>query len=172
MNSQEAFSTSWGVLRGAARRWPLPTAAIEGLLADPGAWLEAERMLLVGAVELACDAGLDEAAWELATSPAELSEPGRDVDDWRYTLELALAATRRAGNRRGEAAVLRGLGLFSDIGQDRAVDAAGWFEQARAVFEEVGDGHGAALAEAALGTMCVALGRHSEALDHLCRALP
>jgi tetratricopeptide (TPR) repeat protein/transcriptional regulator with XRE-family HTH domain len=164
-------SSSYGVRRGAARPWPLPAEATAGLLADPAAWFEAERRLLVGAVELACEAGLDEPAWELATSPAELLERGWYADEWRHTHELALAATRRASNRRGEAVLLRGLGQLDAV-QDRPTDAAGWFEQAKVVFEEVGDDHGVAVTEACLGTVSLALGHHSEALDQLCRALP
>ena len=55
---RRGISTSFGNLRGAARRWPVPARATDELLAGPAAWFEMERRLFVGAVELACEADL------------------------------------------------------------------------------------------------------------------
>jgi DNA-binding SARP family transcriptional activator len=168
---KRGISTSFGNLRGAARRWPVPARATDELLANPAAWFEMERRLLVGAVELACEADLHELAWELATSLTGLFDLAACGDDWRHTNELALATVRRAGNRRGEAALLSKIGVLS-AEQDKPILAVGRLEQARALFEEIGDTYGAAVAGASLGVMRVALSRHAEALEYLRRALP
>jgi DNA-binding SARP family transcriptional activator/tetratricopeptide (TPR) repeat protein len=161
-------AVSYAVLHGDGQRWPVDASVVEDLRRDPAAWFTAERGLLTGAVETACEAGLDELAWDLANSMAEIFQRNRYIDDWRHTHELALSAMRRAGNRRGEAAILRGLGMLSSY-----LDRQGtpMLEQAKAAFEEVGDDHGAALAEAGLGVHALWRRHYAEARGHLERAL-
>jgi hypothetical protein len=70
------------VIHGEAARWPLGAAAVDTLLADPLAWLEAERVALVAAVEQAATGGFDELAWDLAGSLTNFLDLRRYLDDW------------------------------------------------------------------------------------------
>ncbi|RDI34415.1 AfsR/SARP family transcriptional regulator [Lentzea flaviverrucosa] len=103
----------------AARRLPVtfgttiadvtPVAAPEHLLAEPVAWFEAERRTLCGAVDIAADAGLDEVAWQLAAACVPFFDLHSHYEDWARTHARALRSVRAAGNRVGEAALLRGI---------------------------------------------------------------
>lgn len=77
---------------------------------ESGAWLAAERALLVSSVLDLCQAGLAESAWRLAFYLAPFFESGAYHDDWRATHQPALAAARAVGDPRGVALMLRGLG--------------------------------------------------------------
>jgi DNA-binding SARP family transcriptional activator len=125
-----------------ALRWPLPVSLTEVLVSDPRAWSERERAALVAGVGQAADAGLAEQCWSLATIANELLE---SPDDWQHTAEVALAATRRAGHIRGQAAALYFLGsVYEERGQLEAARRA--LEEAARLFRDVGDDHGFALA--------------------------
>ncbi|SFQ02300.1 DNA-binding transcriptional activator of the SARP family [Amycolatopsis arida] len=147
---------------GRAPRFPLGPDA-RRLLADPLAWFDAERVALLGAVELAVDWGLDELAWELASALVPYHDHRSLHDDWQHGHSLALRAVASAGNRRGEAALLRGLGqvqLYRDD-YDRAVRA---LRRSRRLYREVGDPHGEAAALAGLATVHRLTGRYDDAL--------
>jgi tetratricopeptide (TPR) repeat protein len=94
---------------GNGQRWPAPVGVTADALANPMDWFETERLALVSAVETACTLGLDELAWDLTGCLGRFLELRGHFDLWRSVLERALAAVRPAGNRRGEAHLLRGL---------------------------------------------------------------
>jgi DNA-binding SARP family transcriptional activator len=134
---------SYLVLDPAALRWPLPDPLTDVLVSDPIAWLEREKSALVAGVRQAADAGLVEQCWSLATIADELLD--ESLDDWQHTAEVALAATRRAGHARGEAAALYFLGsVYEERGQ--LVAARRTLEEAARLFRDAGDDHGFALA--------------------------
>jgi DNA-binding SARP family transcriptional activator len=125
-----------------ALRWPLPVQLTEVLISDPMAWFDLERAALVAGVRQAADAGLVDQCWSLATIANELLE---SLDDWQHTAEVALAATRRAGHMRGQAAALYFLGsVYEERGQLAPARQA--LEEAARLFGDVGDDHGFALA--------------------------
>jgi DNA-binding SARP family transcriptional activator len=125
-----------------ALRWPLPVPLTEVLVSDPMAWSERERAALVAGVRQAAEAGLVEQSWSLATIANELLE---SLDDWQHTAEIALAATRRAGHVRGQAAALYFLGsVYAERGQLEAARRS--VGEAARLFRDVGDDHGFALA--------------------------
>jgi tetratricopeptide (TPR) repeat protein/transcriptional regulator with XRE-family HTH domain len=163
-------STFFTVTHGSAVRWRLPPEVTEGLLADPLAWFESERGALVAAVEQSAAWGLPENAWDLAVSLAGFFEVRGHFDEWRHTFDVALAATRTAGNRRGEAAVLRGLGELHTF-QDRYDAALSCFEQARVIFSELGDHSGEAVTASGCGLVYRVRGRHADALSSFRRAV-
>jgi tetratricopeptide (TPR) repeat protein/transcriptional regulator with XRE-family HTH domain len=159
-----------GLAHGGAPRWR-PDPAITGLVdADPLAWFEAERTSLVAAVHQAAGGGLDELAWDLAGCLARFFAVRSYFDDWRQTQETGLAVARRAGHQRGQAHLLRGLGLLHNE-QDRLDAAAACFEQARALFVEVGDRSGEAGALDDLGVLHQLRGHSERALACLEPAL-
>jgi tetratricopeptide (TPR) repeat protein/DNA-binding XRE family transcriptional regulator len=130
---------------GGAVRWLLPRALVEGLLADPLAWLELERPNLMAAVEGAAAAGLAEPAWELAGCLTSFFLMRSHWASWKRVQEAALAACRHAGNRRGEAAALTALGRLSGTRwQTCSVDSLNQLLQALAIFRDLGDQRGEA----------------------------
>jgi DNA-binding SARP family transcriptional activator/predicted negative regulator of RcsB-dependent stress response len=95
---------------------PGPTVEVDPRLAEevtqaPTDWLAAETGALVRIIERAHELGIDELSTTLITSL--LSSPfaaRNEFDGWQRTHEVALAAARRAGDRRATAALLAGLG--------------------------------------------------------------
>ncbi|WP_344841388.1 hypothetical protein [Nonomuraea dietziae] len=89
---------------GEAPRWrPVPEVSAT-VLAEPLAWLEAERRTLTGLVERSAELGLTTHCWDLALSGVRLYELRGYLDDWRATARLALGpaapmATGRARTR-------------------------------------------------------------------------
>ena len=111
---------------------------------DPIKWLESERRSLVAGVRLAAEVGEDELCWDLALTAVTLFEVKGHFEDWRETSEVALEATMRAGNRRGQAAMQYSLGSMS-MSQRRLASAEERFAAALEIFRVDGDMHGCAL---------------------------
>ncbi|MGB3441372.1 MAG: tetratricopeptide repeat protein, partial [Actinophytocola sp.] len=139
-------------------------------MADPAAWFDAERHACVAMVSLAEAWGADDLAWRLAVTLAPHFDLRGNQDDWQRTHTIALAAARRAGDRRGEAIVQRNLGQVA-LYRDAYDDARSAFTAAHELFAQVGDAQGAAVALAGLGTVLRVLGEHEQALDHCHAAL-
>jgi DNA-binding SARP family transcriptional activator/tetratricopeptide (TPR) repeat protein len=153
--AREACSARWPVeasevLPGGATRWLPDHASIHAAADNPIGWFQAELPGLLAGVRQACEAGLDEVAWELA---CVLTSPLMDRCDWRSwrsTLELALAACHRAGNRFGAAQVLRSLGEFY-LQTERYERAVASYDKSRTTFRDLGEQSGEALALMGLG---------------------
>ncbi|MGC5287559.1 AfsR/SARP family transcriptional regulator [Micromonospora sp. DT231] len=163
----------YAVVHSSAQRWPLEPEAAEELLADPAGWYESERRNVVSAVEQAAQYGLLDHCWDLAVSAVSLFGTRSHYDEWRSTHEVALLATRAAGNARGEAAVLTGLGDLY-VTQHRYDAAVEYLEPALAIFSELGDRHGYAVAlrkagyaDSVNGNPERAVRRYEEALELL-----
>ena len=73
-------------------------------------WFRSEHQALVWAIRKAAQGGFHEACWDLAVTAVTLFEADSLLGDWRMSAEEALEATRRASNKRGEAAILCSLG--------------------------------------------------------------
>jgi tetratricopeptide (TPR) repeat protein len=155
---------------GVVAPWPELEPAPE---ADPppAAWFDAEHHTGVAAVSLAEAAGFDDLAWRLATAFAPYFDLRGHQDDWLHTHEIALEAARRAGERHGEAIVLRNLGQVR-LYRDSYEAARAAFARSHELFREAGDDRGAALALIGLGTVLRVLGEHERALDCSYAALP
>jgi tetratricopeptide (TPR) repeat protein/transcriptional regulator with XRE-family HTH domain len=111
-------------LYGAAPRWPVAAVAHDRLLADPLAWLEAERSGLITAVSQAARLGMAGLSWELTSALTQFLATRLHLDDWRRCTTEALAAARHARDGRGEAAVLLSLGTLHAVHgrHDEALD--------------------------------------------------
>jgi tetratricopeptide (TPR) repeat protein/transcriptional regulator with XRE-family HTH domain len=159
---QRLPSNLYGVGHGGAPRWPVTGTLAEELLADSLVWFEAERLALVAAVDQAAEEGLDELVWDLACSLINFLDLRGYLDDWQHTHAAALAAVRRAGNRRGEASVLRGFGYLSmkRSGMGAAMDC---FEQALSILRQIDDRQGQAHALEGIGAVHRLQGRHADA---------
>ena len=146
-------------LRSEALRWPLPAAISEEPVRDPLSWYDRERATLVCGVRQAAQAGFIELCWSLASSAEPFFESRVYLDDWRETHEIALEATRRGHNLRGEAAMLYHMGSLhiTQLELDQALQE---LTSAARLFEEAHDMQGVALATF-----------HIAAVDRLCGRL-
>ncbi len=97
----------YATLHGTAPRWPVYPNEPENHDHDAMTWFDVEFEALTALVEQACRDGREEFAWDLSGC-LEKYVNVRGVD-CRSTHETALAACRKAGNRRGEAVLMRGL---------------------------------------------------------------
>lgn len=147
------YGGDYTVVRGSAPRWQPPAGVFE----DPLRWLEDERVNLCLAVGEAADADLDELSWELAVRLVTLFEAHSYFDEWQQTHERALAAVRRAGNRRGEAALLCSLGSLH-LSRQRLAAARTVLAPAFVLFSELGDDRGLAITQRNLALLDYAEG--------------
>lgn len=97
------------LMHSRAPRWRLPAAVAGPLLADPMAWFGAEHAALMAGVAQACEARLTQLAWDLAGSTETYLNVRGLYDGWQRMHEQALALCREAGDKRGEAVLMRGL---------------------------------------------------------------
>ncbi|WP_049561544.1 AfsR/SARP family transcriptional regulator [Nonomuraea sp. SBT364] len=111
--------------------------------ADLQSWLEQERWLLVQTVERAGRLGLHRPAWRLSAALLPSFRLHNTFDAWWRTHAAALDAARSAGDRAGEASLLRGLALLR-YEQDRLDEAAEYHGQALVIFREQDDLRGQA----------------------------
>ena len=132
------------VLHSDARSWPLPARLVDALLADPLEWYDNERAVLVAGIRQAAQAGAVDLCWSLAVSGVTLFQSRTYLDDWRETHEIALEAAQKAGNVRGQAAMLYSIGSLH-IAQQRFDQAGRVLAEAGQLFAGIGDDQGAAL---------------------------
>lgn len=157
-------------IRSDAPRWPLPERLVHQLVADPLAWYERERATLVWGIRQAAKAGLAELCWSLASSTLALFDTRRYLDDWQETHQIALAAARKAGDLRGEAAMLYSLGAMH-VMQQRFAPAREELTAAAQLFHDVSDGLGVAYVTRYIAELDRFSGRLDDAAAGYARAL-
>ncbi|GGL05568.1 SARP family transcriptional regulator [Sphaerisporangium melleum] len=167
---RSAYGADYARIRSDAPRWPLPERLTGELVADPFAWLERERPLLVSGIRQAAHAGFAAMSWDLAFAAVTLFESRVYLDDWRETHEVALAATRQASDVRGQAAMLYSRGSLR-IAENRYPQARGDFDEAFRLFTEIGDDRGAALVMGNLAFLARMSGHVEDAAEQYRRAL-
>lgn len=129
----------FAMMHGCSARWsPAEELLGEVIDGDPLAWFETERQSIVAGVRQAAGHGMAELCWELAVGTYTLFLTRGHYDDWIATHTTALAATLRAGNRRGAAAVRLALGVLHAYRRDH-VAAAEPLDHAVLALREVGD---------------------------------
>lgn len=99
----------YALIHGPAPRPPLDWAAEHTAGVDPTSWFDAERVALLAAVRQACALGLDDLAFDLAGCLEKYFDLRGMFADWIGLNTEVLAVCRTAGNRLGEAVMLRGL---------------------------------------------------------------
>ena len=141
---RRVYGGDFMVLHGTAPRWELPADYLDEALVKPLDWMDGEQANLAAAVDQAGKAGLDEVCWDLAVTMVALFETRGHFDDWEKTHEVALAATRAAGNVRGTAALLGSLGTLQ-INRGQPVRSRIVLAEAEKLFLDLGDERGLAL---------------------------
>jgi DNA-binding SARP family transcriptional activator len=171
--ADEAHRRQYGgdftVLHGTAPRWRRLSADTE-IGSDPVRWWETERRALTTAVRQAAESGLDELCWDLALTLVSMFETLGYLDDWRDTAHLGLDAAARAGNRRGQAAMLYSAGSLGIV-QYRLDTAEGNLLKALSIFEADGDRHGHALVLRNMAYIDSLHGRFAEMMEKYARSL-
>ncbi|GGT20976.1 BTAD domain-containing putative transcriptional regulator [Nonomuraea spiralis] len=163
-------TTVFSLTAAGADRWRLPARTLDRLTCDPITWFESEHEALSGAVDLAAELGLAESAWGLAAAMVPYLDLHCHLGTWRRTHTAALAAARAAGDRYGEAAMLRGLAQVS-LYQDRYEESAEGFTRSRQIFHEMGDIRAEATSVCGLGAVSQFRGRHAQSLGYIRQAL-
>ncbi|WP_066951920.1 AfsR/SARP family transcriptional regulator [Microtetraspora fusca] len=163
-------TTVFSVTPSAAARWTPVGGTLARLPENPIPWFDQERDALAGAVELAAGAGLAGSAWGLAAALVPFLDLRCHLDMWQRTHSAALDAARAAGDRHGEAAMLRGLAQVC-LYQDRYRESGEMFRRSRAMFREVGDTRGEAISICGLGAVTQFRDDHVTALRHFRQAL-
>jgi tetratricopeptide (TPR) repeat protein len=167
--AQQRLTPAQGTLR---RTLPPPADTPAVFDDDPGAmaWLEAHEHDLLGVLQAAVTAGLDEVAWQLVDAfwPWFLRQHPYAL--WVKAHEIGLAAARRAGN----AAAVRQMLLSGAIGLSsagRLTDAIGWYTQALDAARADGDVRDEGQALLGLGSCHHNTGRPQEARPLLNQAI-
>jgi tetratricopeptide (TPR) repeat protein len=130
------------------------------------AWVDAESVNAVAAVEAAARNGLDEIAMLLGDICAARLGMAGHFDDGRLVCLLGLSAAQRLGHRRGECLMLKTLGQLQR-GRNMWPEAADLFTRALEIAHELGEEALAAEVLGHLGWGCLELGQYVEARAHL-----
>ncbi|WP_279787434.1 BTAD domain-containing putative transcriptional regulator [Sphaerisporangium sp. TRM90804] len=153
---------------GDAARWPLQDKLVDQLTSAALDWFERERGLLVSGIRQAAQAGFTDLCWDLAVTA--MFETRGYLDDWRETNKIALAATRQAGNIRGQAALLNSRGGLH-ITLKRIPEARRDLEEAIELFNQCGDGRGTGLIHGHMAFLDRITGDYEGAIAHYEHAL-
>jgi tetratricopeptide (TPR) repeat protein len=134
--------------------------------AEAWAWVDAESVNAVAAVESAARNGLDEITLLLGDiCAAHLGMLGHFDDALQVGL-LGLGAAQRLGHRRGECLTLKVLGPLQRS-MNRWKEATDLFTRALAIARELGEATLVAEVLGHLGWGCLELGQYAEAQEHL-----
>ena len=132
------------VVHATAPRWRPVDADPDRLPCSDPHWWDRERRGVLAAVRQTATAGLHELSWDLALTTFTLFQSRGCLDDWQEVVQLAAAATARAQDERGQAAMLCAEGDIH-VARQRLADADRCFAAATVKFEAAGDAHGRAL---------------------------
>ncbi|MEU6606400.1 hypothetical protein ABZ922_15250 [Streptomyces shenzhenensis] len=161
---RETHGEDYTALHADVPRWR-PSGSKAGFVqAGTIRWAQ-ELRSLIAAVRLASDAGFDELCWGLAFMSASIFEHGGYLDEWQETTQLALAATERAGNRRGKAAMLYSAGRL-DMMRQRLRDAERNFTRALELVGTEGDPRDRALLLCNLRALYGGVDEHEHGVAH------
>jgi tetratricopeptide (TPR) repeat protein len=167
------YGGDYTIIHSPASRWRPADGPLLPADSNPYSVVDFERHAIVAAVRVAADTGLDDLCWDLAHSAISLFELKGYYQDWRETSTIALAATRKAGNRVGQAAMLYSLGSLH-LRLERFDEAVPLLTKALDGFREEGlhQGIGLALSRLAFihdrrGEVSAMFKRYTQALDAL-----
>ena len=145
----------------------VPDQRVAAVAAErPVEWFEAERAALAATVHGCAEAGLAAAAHGIAGTSADFYELRGYYDDWDRAVRAALDCCRRAGDRRRESSMLRGLGACL-VELNDPDEALATLRDARALAEDLGDRTAAAMVGKDIGFVLGLTGRLAEAETEL-----
>jgi tetratricopeptide (TPR) repeat protein/transcriptional regulator with XRE-family HTH domain len=134
------------------------------------AWLDAEQVNLMTAVDQAARAGEHEIAWRLPLALYDLFNLRGRFGDWIAAHQTGLASARLLGDRAAQKYVLGHLAAtYSYAGQP--LEALGCLREALAIVREAGEEQEIGTALVNLGVVLTDAGRPAEAMQSLQEAL-
>jgi DNA-binding SARP family transcriptional activator len=133
-------------------------------------WFTEETSNLIAAVSIAYREERYEQCWQLAWLLQTDFLIRARLEDWRSVFELALRASRLAGNRRGEAGILSGLGIAHSVARQHS-EALGYLEQVLEIQQELDAPEGQARALYNLALSAGFNGDHERAHGHAIESL-
>ncbi|WP_173152695.1 AfsR/SARP family transcriptional regulator [Phytohabitans suffuscus] len=154
-----------------ADRWPVADEVRTAARTDPLGWFEQERVNVEQMVQLAAAEGTSADCWDLACAFSPLYPMRHHADGWEHLLAKALERTRRAGDIRGQAAVLCRTAELDGYRHEYDSSLKHLLHSA-ALFERAGDRYGRATATALAGSTARMLGRLGDAARRFASALP
>ena len=163
------YGGDFTTLHSDVARWAAPSEHVNVVNADPLRWYEQERANIAAAVEHAAELGFDDLCWDLSVTLVSLFEVRSSFDDWLWSHETALRATRAAGNVRGTAALLCSLGSLH-LTQNQLERARSVLRPAFESFVQLEDVLGIALVSRNLGLLDRRIGETDRARQHCLRA--
>jgi DNA-binding SARP family transcriptional activator/tetratricopeptide (TPR) repeat protein len=128
------------------------------------AWLDAERPVLLAAVTQASEAGFDVHAWQLPSTLATYLNLRGHWHDWAAVQHTAVAATRRLGDKAGQARCERGLGR-AYLRLCRYPDSSAHLQEALELYRQIGDSDGQADVHMTRARLLEMEGHHAESLS-------
>jgi tetratricopeptide (TPR) repeat protein len=132
-------------------------------------WCEKERAGLTAATRLAAASGLHETAWKLPAAAMSFYFRRAHWGDWVTTHQIGLASARAMGDQWAEAWMLNNLGMA--YGRQQMPEAIECFEQALAIYRDLGDVRGESRAATNVANAYFDLGRFEDALEAAQRSL-
>ncbi len=133
-------------------------------------WFSTEYQVLMAAVTLAVDAGLDRHAWQLVWSMTTFTEGHSDFRDAVLLHRVALQAAARMGDLAAQAYSHRVCGRAHVLLGEHD-EALPHFNRALQLYGQLGDDANQALVRIGLAEMLERQGRYREALHHAEQAL-
>jgi tetratricopeptide (TPR) repeat protein len=146
-------------------RPPLEFASLDHALG----WCETERQGLVSATRQAAENGFHEIAWKLPAAAMSFFYRRSHWANWMTTHRIGLASARELGDKLAEAWMLNNLGMA--FGLQRMEEAVRCFEQALAIYREIGDIQGETKAANNVAHAHLQMRRFAEAFDAAQRSL-
>ncbi len=132
-------------------------------------WCESARANLVAAASQAAAGGMHEIAWKLPAAMMSFFYRRGHWADWGATHEGGLNSARVLGDRMAEAWMLNNLGMV--FGLQRKEQAVACFEEALAIYREIGDQSGEFRAANNVAQACLRVRRFPQALEAARQAL-
>ena len=168
---RKLFGGDYENVHSPAPRWTPDQESLASICADPIRWFDTEHDSIIAMVRRAAREGLTALSWGLASTASRLIEVCGNYDGWSDVLEEVHAATRAHGDRLGEAVIEYRLGhLNADL--HRNGTARDHLHRAAALYDQVGNQHGSALATAYAGMIERREGNHDAALKMALAAIP
>ncbi|HEY1918995.1 MAG TPA: BTAD domain-containing putative transcriptional regulator [Streptosporangiaceae bacterium] len=147
------YGGGFDVVHSDTPSWPASPGMLAEVSADPVGWFDKEHDNIRAAVADCAELGLTGICWDLVMSAHELFTIRALFDDWHATATAALAACRKAGDRRGEAVMITCLAQPALVASRRTADLPSVtdLEHAIGVLAKEEDRHGQAIALRTLG---------------------
>jgi DNA-binding SARP family transcriptional activator/tetratricopeptide (TPR) repeat protein len=134
------------------------------------AWFEQEHQVLLAAITLATQSGLDTHAWQLPCAMALFLQIRGYIQEWAATARIALSSATRLADPAAQALSGRCLAMACDDLGDHD-QALGYYSSSLTLYQRLGNHFGEAKVQHSLSVLAERQGRYADALGHAEQAL-